>query len=357
MTVTTDCGCDHRHDAGERQVDTSDWDADAAMSRCAGSDSPASCYRSICAGRRDGDPELQSTWALPHHARAGGPPNANGVRNALSRLSQTEGLTNAEAARRHLERHLSAINAETNSADADHPTEDLFRAVWPGYELRDDGDGMPVMHGHFAVFDEWTEINSLFEGRFLERIDPRAFDRTFTDDRDGIRVLFQHGRDPVVGDKPLGPIDVLRATDRGAYYEVPLIDTSYNRDLLPALRAGLYGASFRFTVEDESWNRKPGRSEYNPEGLPERSILDASVPEFGPVTFPAYAGATAGVRSLTDRFRLSHDHDTDLTGRPGAWSAGGGDPDAEPGAGEASTVLSTRQRLDDGALRLRRIIT
>jgi hypothetical protein len=28
--------------------------------------------------------------------------------------------------------------------------------------------------------------------------------------------------------------------------------------------------------------------------------------EFGPVTFPAYAGATAGVRSLTDDYILRH---------------------------------------------------
>lgn len=349
MTTTTECGCGAH---GERQVDTSDWNGSAAMSRCANSDTPASCYRSICAGRREGDPELQSTWALPHHSRPGGPPNANGVRNALSRLSQTEGLTNREAARRHLERHLSSINSETNSADLDHPTDDLFRAVLPGYELRDDGDGMPTMFGHFAVFGEWTEIDSVFEGRFLERIDPAAVERTFAEDRGSMRVLFQHGRDPVVGDKPLGPIERLEATSRGAYYEVPLIDTSYNRDLLPALREGLYGASFRFTVEEEDWQRRPGRSDYNPDGLPERTILDMSVPEFGPVTFPAYAGATAGVRSITDRFRLHQD----FTGRPGARSAGGGDHDAEPGAGDASTVLSTRQRLDDGALRLRRIL-
>jgi hypothetical protein len=29
------------------------------------------------------------------------------------------------------------------------------------------------------------------------------------------------------------------------------------------------------------------------------------MPEFGPVTFPAYPGATAGMRSLTDRFTPS----------------------------------------------------
>ncbi|HMF61353.1 MAG TPA: hypothetical protein VK595_13325, partial [Vicinamibacterales bacterium] len=40
----------------------------------------------------------------------------------------------------------------------------------------------------------------------------------------------------------------------------------------------------------------------NPHGLPERTVKEAQLMEFGPVTFPAYAGATAGVRSLTDDF-------------------------------------------------------
>ena len=40
----------------------------------------------------------------------------------------------------------------------------------------------------------------------------------------------------------------------------------------------------------------PGRSSHNPEGIPERTVHQASVFEFGPVTFPAYEGATAGLR-------------------------------------------------------------
>jgi hypothetical protein len=50
----------------------------------------------------------------------------------------------------------------------------------------------------------------------------------------------------------------------------------------------------------EDLDQKPGRSTYNPKALPERTIREAKVMEFGPVTFPAYEGATAGVRSLTD---------------------------------------------------------
>jgi hypothetical protein len=53
----------------------------------------------------------------------------------------------------------------------------------------------------------------------------------------------------------------------------------------------------------------PKPSNYNPQGLPECVVTEASVSEFGPVTFSAYGGATAGLRSLTDEFAftdLSH---------------------------------------------------
>lgn len=190
-------------------------------------------------------------------------------------------------------------------------TTDLIRAVFPGAELRDDDAAGGTMVGHFAVFDEWTEIDSIFEGRFLERIAPGAFAKTFQENRGGMRVLFQHGFDPVVGDKPLGTIDELEEDDQGARYEVSLLDTSYNRDIVEGLRAGVYGASFRFRVMKEEFVQKPDRSKHNPDGLPERSLTEVQVREFGPVTFPAYEGATAGVRSLTDRLvieRLVTEH-------------------------------------------------
>ena len=159
---------------------------------------------------------------------------------------------------------------------------------------------MSTLLGHFAVFNRWTEIHSIFEGDFMERIATGAFTSTFAHDRGGMRVTFNHGRDPYLGDKVLGPIETLREDDVGAFYTVPLLSTDYNRELEPGLRAGVYGSSFRFTVERESIDHEPEPSSYNPTALPERTILEAKVMELGPVTFPAYEGATAGVRSLTD---------------------------------------------------------
>jgi phage head maturation protease len=135
----------------------------------------------------------------------------------------------------------------------------------------------------------------------MERFAAGSTRKTLRESRSTIRPLFQHGRDPQVGDKPLGPIRLLEERDTGAYAEVPLLDTSYNRDLLPGLKNDLYGASHRFRVMREDIRDDPGVSEHNPKGLPERTIKEAQIMEFGPVTFPAYAGATAGVRSITDQ--------------------------------------------------------
>lgn len=186
-----------------------------------------------------------------------------------------------------------------------HPTENLVRQFHStddelrGADVADTGN---TMFGHFAVFDRWTEIDSWFEGRFLERLAPGAFARTITERADRIRVLYDHGHDPQIGNKPLGKPSVLKEDKRGAYYEVDLFDTQYVRELKPALEAGQMGASFRFRVVGEEWVEPTSATKRNPAKLPERTITDVDLFEFGPVTFPAYAEASAGVRSGTDTF-------------------------------------------------------
>jgi HK97 family phage prohead protease len=186
---------------------------------------------------------------------------------------------------------------QSKSADP-IPRDVLFRALSEAPELRAAAEGgMPTLHGHFAVFNKWTEIDSIFEGRFLEQLAPGAFAKTIKENRANMRVLFQHGKDPQIGNKPLGPIDVLEEDATGARYEVPLLDTTYNRDLIPGLEKGLYGASFRFRVTREDVNNKPERSSANPDGIPERTIREVQLQEFGPVT----SGPTSRPRPVCAR--------------------------------------------------------
>lgn len=167
-----------------------------------------------------------------------------------------------------------------------------------------DEGGMPTMVGHFSTFGDWYEVDSAFEGHFMERVAPSAFDGAIAAFAAGSppKVLYDHGQDPQIGNKILGPVEDLRADEIGPAYVVPLFDTSYNRDLAPGLEAGVYGSSFRFQVEADEWDNAPKASAHNPNALPERTITKARTFEFGPVTFPANAGATAGVRSTTDSY-------------------------------------------------------
>jgi phage head maturation protease len=198
---------------------------------------------------------------------------------------------------------MSTTTAQEAGVSVAPPKENLIRALHEPPTLeRKKGAKMPTAVIDIGRFNEWTEINSVYEGRFLERLAPTAMDKTIAESRDQMRVLFNHGKDPSIGDKVLGPISDIDTDSSRSRASVPLLDTSYNHDLIPGLEAGLYGSSFRFQVLQEDFKSKPSRSDYNPEGLPERTILEAKVREFGPVTFPAYAGATAGLRSLTDEF-------------------------------------------------------
>lgn len=202
--------------------------------------------------------------------------------------------------------------------------DNLFRGLAGGVTLRDgenEGDAGgagtadaidSVMTGHFCVFNQWTEICSWYEGEFLERVVPGAASKTLKENLAQVKVQFDHGYDDYIGGSPLGHIDRCEEDDYGVAYEVALIDTDYIRDrVLPLLqgrtltgekRGSLLGASFRFNVIRDEWNMEPKLSTYNPKGLPERTITEFKLREFGPVVWPAYAAATAGMRSLTDHF-------------------------------------------------------
>ena len=137
---------EHNNDADHREHDHSaigydvgpndrpinrvmNWDGAAAMAACASADDPAAAYRSVCAGKRAGDPSKQSTWALPHHNKPGGPADPGGVSAALGRLDQTQGLTNKSAARAHLEAHQGGTHHEDSAGNPFGLEEDDFERI------------------------------------------------------------------------------------------------------------------------------------------------------------------------------------------------------------------------------------
>jgi len=270
-------------------------------------DSAFACIDSGGTKDSEGKTVPRSLRHYPHHDASGKVDPAH-LANARARVSQAG---NAACGYSHLFNTHSLPSDSSAEPEGESRMKDLpparlpfpvTRAVAMPVETRSDGNVMPTMVGHFSTFGDWYEVNSLLEGRFKERVGKTAFDKTIAESRSQMKVLYDHGQDPQIGNKVLGNIDELRTDKIGPAYEVPLFDTSYNRDLAPGLAAGAYGSSFRFSVEKDMWDYEPESSDSNPEGIPERTITEARVYEFGPVTFPANPNAGVGVRSTTDVF-------------------------------------------------------
>ncbi|MGI8482778.1 MAG: HK97 family phage prohead protease, partial [Thermomicrobiales bacterium] len=144
-----------------------------------------------------------------------------------------------------------------------------------------------TLSGHAVKWNEWTNIG----GVWMERFAPGSWGASTP------KVIHEHGMDPSFGTKPIASLRSLHDDGVGAAYEAELLDVGYVEPLQAGLRAGLYGASFRFRAIEQQVNRKPGKSAHNPDGLPEITVTDANVIEISTTTFPQYAGSTASVRS------------------------------------------------------------
>lgn len=228
------------------------------------------------------------------------------------------------------------------------------------------------MFVRFSPFNTAYEVNSWWEGRFIERTKPGAFRKTISESKraDGTfstKVLFNHGGDLNIGDKVLGVPDQMAEVNTDKYHgpelEADLLDTSYNRDLLPGLKRGAYGSSFMFEVIRESWNNEPEPTDTNPDGLPERTIEEVRLFEAGPVTWPASPTASAGMRSVhlvgrcgTDAWmerlqnRNTHRYN-DMVRSFEAFRAMYKTPDFKPGTPTPESNPDLRRQVDEAAQR------
>ncbi|HXJ27463.1 MAG TPA: HK97 family phage prohead protease, partial [Streptosporangiaceae bacterium] len=155
------------------------------------------------------------------------------------------------------------------------------------------GDGL-TFSGYAAVFNTVTRIGG-WEGDFDEQISPGAF-RAVTAGAYPV-LMFEHGRHPLLGSMPLGRITDAREDSTGLWIEARLTDNWLIQPVRDAVAdQALDGMSFRFTVDDggEMWMQRDGDVEL-------RTLTSVTVPELGPVVFPAYKPTTASVRSLLDR--------------------------------------------------------
>ncbi len=172
------------------------------------------------------------------------------------------------------------------------------------------GDGRTVT-AYAAVFDTPTPISD-FEGDYIERIDPAAFNKTIRDSAPQgkrttwlTRVLFNHGMTTYGtpsdrGSMPIGTPQDIRADSRGLltvtrYNNTPLAD-----EALDAIKSGSITAqSFqgRFVRSDK-------KGPFRADGEGELTVVtrqEVTLKEYGPAVFAAYPDAAiVNVRAQLD---------------------------------------------------------
>ncbi len=156
--------------------------------------------------------------------------------------------------------------------------------------------GPRIIGGYGAVFysaaDPGTQIE-LWTDTY-ERIMPGAFDRSIAEGADVVS-LFNHDDNNVLG----------RTTSKSLALSVDAVgllygatentkDPQWASTAAKVERGDVTGASFMFFVRKQEWSLETladGRE------IEVRSILDVDLVEVGPVTFPWYPAATAGMRA------------------------------------------------------------
>ncbi|WP_300009705.1 HK97 family phage prohead protease [uncultured Roseobacter sp.] len=150
-------------------------------------------------------------------------------------------------------------------------------------EVRDAEGEPPVLVGYAALFDERSEDL----GGFVEQIAPGAFSGSVGGD---IRALINHNSNHVLGRTKSRTLRV-EEDNRGLRIEVTPPDTGAARDLLESVRRGdIDQMSFGFRTKKDSWDEV--------DGTIVRTLLDVTLIEVSPVTFPAYPQTEIALRSM-----------------------------------------------------------
>jgi len=250
-------------------VDFSPWDANKAWANGAASDDPAAFYNGICAGKKAGDPKTQGAHALPFKYHPGDGPNAAGVRNALARINQTEGLTNKAEAQAKLESAMKEVQAAeakksrvdfarragtipggTNRSQVAFPTE------LRGQLVHQDGRQLFHVTGYATTFNAGYEMWDMC-GPYTEVMDSVALDRSLSAGPDVSFLVNHHGLTMARTKSRTGePTLFLRKDTTGLNIEAYLNYARQDvRDLASAMDDHLVDEmSFAFMLNDGKWN-------------------------------------------------------------------------------------------------------
>jgi HK97 family phage prohead protease len=156
------------------------------------------------------------------------------------------------------------------------------RTVTGNVEVRSEAGKPKYIEGYAAVFGKRSQDL----GGFVEVVENTAFNKTVKEA--DVRALLNHDANMVLGRNRSGTLD-LSVDNSGLYYRALPPNTQYAHDLLELLERGdVDQSSFSFRKVHDRWA-------LTEEDMPERSLMEVSLIDVSPVTYPAYLDATSGV--------------------------------------------------------------
>jgi len=163
--------------------------------------------------------------------------------------------------------------------------------------FRDDDE--PMVEGRVVPYEEWSEVDSVVEGHFMERFARGSFTKTLAERVGEVKVYFEHGRSKIFDSQPIAEVRETWEQPDGVYFRAALLGglPELFRD---GLRRGLYGASVGAKVLKLERVRAPKESSYNPSRLEERTYKELRAFDYSITPRPHYASATVALRSITD---------------------------------------------------------
>ncbi|MCP2327601.1 HK97 family phage prohead protease [Hamadaea flava] len=187
------------------------------------------------------------------------------------------------------------------------------------FETAATGDGR-TLEGYAAVFNSPTLIRDA-QGDFYETILPGAFTRSLAQRTPVLQ--WDHGKDPRIGQVPIGKIEEIREDARGLFVRARLFAHPDVDRVREAIAEGaVTGMSFRFTVPDggDDWTHS--------DGFERRAVRDATAYELGPVVFPAYDTTSVSVRGALSTMPEARRMDRKIEAYVAVWGeVRSGEPD------------------------------
>lgn len=180
---------------------------------------------------------------------------------------------------------------------------DMETRAHKGIEVRaapEGSDFIGVLEGYAAVFESNSVEFDSYDGPWVERIAPGAFQRSL-EERTDVKALWNHDSGAIIARSP--NTLTLGEDERGLKVEISLADTSTNRDLLANVRAGnVDSMSFGFEVKEHSFEERKDEPNL-------RTLQDVELHEVSAVTWPAYPDTALAARSA-EQFLQAQEEET-----------------------------------------------